>query len=394
MPLWRRFDEHAGLTGDPAVTTTTCYINGKFTAQPTTGVQRVAARLVQALDARAAGRTGRTGRTGLPGRWVLLCPPAGQPPKLQHIECRVLGRRQGSLHWWEQLRLPLAARDGWLLNLAGSAPFAARRQVCMIHDAAVFDHPEAYSTAFVRWYRLLFRHLARRGDTLLTVSAFSQARLAAALGVAPGRLAVVPNGADHLQGVTPDDAVLQRLGLQGQRYFLAVASANPTKNLALLVAAFAALPATPSAGPAARLVIVGGSNARVFAGARSLADPPGVWRTGPVGDAPLKALYQHAQALVFPSIYEGFGLPPLEAMACGCAVIAANAAALPEVCGNAALYVDPHDQAALTAAMQRMLDDPALLRRLRQQGPAHAARYAWARSADRLLAALPPECLR
>ena len=376
--------------------TTTCYINGKFTAQPTTGVQRVAARLVQALDARAAGRT------GLPGRWVLLCPPSGQPPKLQHIECRVLGRRQGSLHLWEQLRLPLAARDGWLLNLAGSAPFAARRQVCMIHDAAVFDHPEAYSPAFVRWYRLLFRHLARRGDTLLTVSAFSQARLAAALGVAPGRLAVVLSGADHLEGVTPDEAVLQRLGLQGQRYFLAVASANPTKNLARLVAAFAALPATASAlataaaatSPAARLVIVGGSNARVFAGAPAPADPPGVLRTGPLGDAPLKALYQHAQALVFPSIYEGFGLPPLEAMACGCAVIASNAASMPEVCGNAAHCVDPLDQAALTAAMQRMLDDPALLQRLRQQGPVHAARYAWATSADRLLAAMPAEALR
>lgn len=371
-----------------ATVSTTCYINGKFTAQPTTGVQRVAARLVQALDARAGGPS------GLPGRWVLLCPPGGQPPKLQHIECRVLGRRRRSLHLWEQLQLPLAARDGWLLNLAGSAPFAARRQVCMIHDAAVFDHPEAYSPAFVRWYRLLFRRLARRGDTLLTVSAFSRARLAATLGIEPGRLAVVPNGADHLQGVTADDAVLQRLSLQGQRYFLAVATANPTKNLALLVAAFAALPAPAVSGAAARLVIVGGANARVFAGVLAPADPPRVLRTGPLDDAPLKALYQHAQALIFPSIYEGFGLPPLEAMACGCAVIASNAAALPEVCGNAALYIDPLDQAALTAAMQRLLDEPALVQRLRQQGPAHAARYTWATSASNLLAAMPPESLR
>ena len=89
-----------------------CYINGKFSAQPTTGVQRVAARLLQALDARAGS---------LPGRWVLLCPPAGRPPALRHIECRVVGRRAGSLHLWEQLRLPLAARDGCLLNLAGWA---------------------------------------------------------------------------------------------------------------------------------------------------------------------------------------------------------------------------------------------------------------------------------
>ena len=366
--------------------TAICYINGKFSAQPTTGVQRVAARLLQALDARAGSPH------GLPGRWVLLCPPAGQPPALRHIECRVVGRRAGSLHLWEQLRLPLAARDGCLLNLAGSAPFAARRQVCMIHDAAVFDHSEAYSPAFVCWYRLLFSHLARQGHTLLTVSAFSQARLAAALGVAAARLAVVPSGADHLQGVTADEAVLQRLGLQGQRFFLAVASANPTKNLALLVAAFAELPAAavPSAAP--RLVIVGGSNSRVFSGAPAPADPPGVLRTGPLDDAPLKALYQHAQALVFPSIYEGFGLPPLEAMACGCAVVASNAAAIPEVCGNAAFYVDPLDRAALTAAMQRMLEDPALVQRLRQEGPVHAARYTWAASAERLLASMLAGC--
>ena len=368
--------------------TATCYINGKFTAQPTTGVQRVAARMVQALDARAAGAA------GLPGRWVLLCPPGGQPPNLRHIESRVVGQRKGSLHLWEQVRLPLAARDGWLLNLAGSAPFAARRQVCLIHDAAVFDHPEAYSPAFVRWYRLLFRHLARRGDTLLTVSAFSQARLAAALGVAAARLAVVPNGADHLQDVAPDDAVLQQFGLQGQRYFLAVASANPTKNLALLVSAFGALPTCGASAAAVKLVIVGGSNARVFAAGTAPADPVGVLRTGPLGDAALKALYGHAQALVFPSAYEGFGLPPLEAMACGCAVVAANAAAIPEVCGDAALYIDPHDPPALTAVMQRLLDDPALLARLRQQGPAHAARYAWASSAEQLLSAMPPGSLR
>ena len=128
------------------------YINGKFTAQPTTGVQRVASRLVQALDARPQG---------LPVRCVLLCPPGGRPPALQRIECVFIGRRGEPLHWWEQWRLPRAARGGCLLNLAGSAPWWARRQVCMIHDAAVFDRPEAYAPAFVRWYRALFGHLAR-----------------------------------------------------------------------------------------------------------------------------------------------------------------------------------------------------------------------------------------
>ena len=363
---------------------TTVYINGKFTAQPTTGVQRVASRLVQALDARARG---------LPGRWVLLCPPGGQPPALQRIDCQVLGRRQGSLHLWEQVRLPLAARSGWLLNLAGSAPWAAGRQVCMIHDAAVFDHPEAYTRSFVIWYRLLFGHLVRRGATLLTVSDFSRQKLAAALHVDAARIAVVPNGGDHLQQVSTDSEVLHGLGLAGQRYLLAVGSANPTKNLDLLVAAFAALPAARAPTAQARLVIVGGSNARVFSSAQASADPAGVQRTGHLGDSALKTLYQHARALVFPSLYEGFGLPPLEAMACGCPVLVSRAAAMPQVCGNAALYVDPDSQTELTTAMVRILEDDTLAAQLRRDGPTQAARYTWAASAERLLSAMPPGSL-
>lgn len=362
----------------------TVYINGKFTAQPTTGVQRVASRLVQALDARAQG---------LPGRWVLLCPPGGQPPALQHIDCRVVGQRQGPLHLWEQVQLPLAARRGWLLNLAGAAPWGARRQVCLIHDAAVFDHPQAYTRAFVFWYRMLFRHLVRRGALLLTVSEFSRQRLAAALHVDEARIAVVPNGADHLHGIRSDAEVLHRLGLVGRRYLLAVGSANPTKNLELLVAAFAALPSASSPDAKARLVIVGGVNERVFAGLHARDDPAGVQRTGHLGDGALTTLYAHARALVFPSRYEGFGLPPLEAMGCGCPVLASRAASLPEVCGGAALYVDPDSTTALTAAMQRILEDDALAGRLRRDGLLQSARYTWAASAERLLAAMPPGSL-
>lgn len=364
--------------------TDTVYINGKFTAQPTTGVQRVASRLVQALDARAQG---------LPGRWVLLCPPGGQRPVLKTIDCQVVGRHQGALHLWEQVQLPLAARHGWLLNLAGSAPWGGGRNVCLIHDAAVFDHPEAYTPSFVLWYRTLFRHLVRHGATLLTVSEFSRQRLAAALRVDAARIAVVPNGADHLQGVRPDTEVLQRLGLAGQRYLLAVGSANPTKNLAPLVTAFAALP--PASLPAAkvRLVIVGGVNERVFSGRHASEDPAGVQRTGRLGDSELKTLYEHARALVFPSRYEGFGLPPLEAMGCGCPVLASRAASMPQVCGDAALYVDPDSATELTAAMVRILEDDALAARLRRDGPLQAARFTWAASADRLLAAMPPGSL-
>ncbi len=354
------------------------YLNGKFTAQRTTGVQRVAAQHLRALDAMGQA---------LPGRWTLLCPPGVALPRLRHIEARTLGRRRWPLHLWEQTLLPWASRDGLLVNLAGAAPWAARRQAVLIHDAAVFDHPEAYTRSFVVWYRRLFAHLARHAERLLTVSAFSRQRLALHLGLPRQRLAVVHNGADHLEGVEPEPGLVEGLGLTGCRFLLAVASDNPTKNLAALVAAYASLPPAPDL----RLVLVGGRNQRVFAAGGMTADPPGVMRTGPLGDAALVALYRSAVALVFPSTYEGFGLPPLEAMGCGCPVLAAHAAALPEVCGAAALYADPSSISGLAQAMQRLLDDGALRERLRAAGHAQARRYRWAEASAALLRALRAE---
>lgn len=350
---------------------TTIYLNGKFTAQRTTGVQRVASHLVQALDAQVTGH------------WVLLCPPGAELPRLQRIEVHTTGWVGMPLHLWEQLVLPVAARGGLLVNLAGAAPAFARRQACLLHDAAVFDHPEAYTRTFVAWYRWLFRRLAAHATRLLTVSDYSRERLALHLGLPAARIGFVPNGADHLDDVVPDADVLQSLGLHEVRYLLAVASANPTKNLAALIAAFARLPADP----ALRLVIVGGRNERVFTDA-TLADPPGVLRTGPQSDAQLKALYAGATALVFPSLYEGFGLPPLEAMACGCPVAAARAAAIPEVCGDAVLYFDPLSVDAISQALCQMLTDAPLRERLREVGQARAEAFRWQASAAAIQAAL------
>ncbi len=355
------------------------FVNGKFAARRTTGTERFARGMVAALDARLP-----------PGAdWTLLVPPGAEPPRLHRIRVRTVGPRGAPPHVWEQAVLPAAARGGLLLNLAGSAPWiAARRSVCVVHDAAVFDCPHAYTRPFVAWYRMLFRHLARRAAGLATVSAFSRDRLAAALGTEPARWTVLGEGGEHLAAVTPDPTVLDRLGVVPGRYLLGVASENPTKNLDRLVAAFALL------GPGAELVLVGGGNAGVFAAPRPRGAPPsagaaaaaapGVRRAGPVDDAALKALYLNARALVFPSSYEGFGLPPLEAMALGCPVIAARAASLPEVCGDAALYVDPSSVDAIADAMRRALDDDALCARLAQAGRHRAAGLTWAAAAARL----------
>jgi glycosyltransferase involved in cell wall biosynthesis len=361
------------------------FINGKFTAQRTTGVQRVAEQLVLAMDTLLAPAAGQAWPALRP---VLLVPPGGRPPPLRHLAVQVLAGGAGRLHAWEQWTLPRAVGGALLLNLSGSAPARAARQMALLHDAAVFDAPQAYTRAFVGWYRWLFRRLGQRALALFTVSAFSRSRLAACLGLAPARLQVIHPGADHLQHVAADTGVLQRHGLQPGRYFLAVGSRNPNKNLAALVQAFGRMPPQPGL----KLALAGGDDPGVFAAARHGAGGPGaaadVVHLGPVDDAGLKALYGQALALVFPSLYEGWGLPPLEAMACGCPVAVSAVASLPEACGDAALYFDPHDGAALTAALQRLALEPALRERLRRAGAAQAARRSWQAPAAELLGAL------
>lgn len=348
------------------------FLNGKSYAQRTTGVQRVAGRLIQALDEHVSG---------LPGHWMVLCPPGAKVPRLGQIRVQIVGPACMPLHLWEQLVLPLAASRGRLINFAGSAPWLAGRQVTMIHDAAVFDQPNAYTPLFRAWYRTLFQKLAR-GAGLLTVSEFSRQRLACHLAIDPARIHVVRPGAEHLNSVAPDGEVLNRLGISGQPYLLTVGSRNPAKNVEALVSAIGGLQGK------AKLVIVGGANERVFSRSLPTIDPPGVIRAGVVDDASLVALYRGAAALVLPSHYEGFGLPAVEAMSLGCPVVLSNAASLPEVGGSAALYFNPSSIEEMTDVLRRVLQEPALRATLRAKGYERAAGFRWAAAAHAVLAAL------
>jgi glycosyltransferase involved in cell wall biosynthesis len=354
------------------------YINGKFCAQRMTGVQRYARGLLAALDAWLAG-------AGPKGNWTLLLPPRAAAPELRAIAVRqVQWHWPGGLHAWEQFALPRAARGGRLINLAGSAPaWPLGPQACVMHDAVLFDQPQAYTTVFGAWYRWLFRRLARRATTLITVSAFSRQRLAAALGVPQGRLTVVPGAGEHLDRVRADASPLGAHGLIGRPFVLAVGSRNATKNLAGLFEAWRLLQRAD-----VQLVLVGGSNARVFGRHVAQAAMAGVTDLGPVDDATLKALYQHALALVVPSLYEGFGLPLLEAMRCDCAVAASTAPALRESGGDAALYFDPASPPAIAQALRRLIEEPALRDDLRKRGRMRAAQFGWDASARALLGAL------
>ena len=351
------------------------YINGKFFDQPTTGVQRFALEVVSALDALLIQTS-----SGEFGTFQLIVPSGVKHkiPPLKHIQVvELTGFRS---HLWEQLLLPIFVRNAFLINLSGSGPVFKRRQMFAIHDAAIFDFPQAYTRMFRVWYKFQFWLQARRAQALLTVSEFSRDRLCKHLGIETGRFCVVSNGVNHIHRIESDDGILSELGLKSSQYLLAVGSSNPSKNFATLIEAFSAMKNID----AIRLVVVGGSNPAVFAEQVVSCDPR-ILRTGRVSDSQLKALYTNARAFVFPSFYEGFGIPPLEAMACGCPVIASDAASIPEICGDADGYFDPYSILSIQTSLERIIIDGDWRARLRAAGNRKAKEYTWAAAAEQLL---------
>jgi glycosyltransferase involved in cell wall biosynthesis len=350
-------------------------VNGRFLTRPITGVERSAwhltVNLLELLDADSRGSL------------RLLVPPSKAakkiPPPLDGV-VRVAGRFSG--HLWEQLALPFMRRRGWLLSPCNVGPLLVRRQIVVMHDAQVFELPHVYSWRFRMWYRLLLPLLARRAKVVLTVSEHSRSMLEKYRVVPAGKAVVVHNGCDHIAEVEADGRILERHGLVRGGYAMAIGSLSPHKNIQMLVAAFdGAKESLPL------LVVAGGGNARVF-GKAGLQSSDKVAFLGRVSDEELRALYENATVLLFPSLAEGFGLPPLEAMYCGCPVIASTAGALPEVCGEAALYADPQDSETWIARITELCGDPALADRMRAAGKRRAAHFTWKRAARTLLAAI------
>ena len=356
---------------------TKVFLNGKFVAQPLTGVQRFASEVVIAADRLLASGVWRAHVD-----FVLLIPSARTNTALPQLQCiKVQEIPCGRLHPWEQFHLARASGGRLLINLAGSAPLFKFNQVCTFHDAAVFDFPEAYGWAFVQWYRLLFRVQSAICRRVLTVSEFSKKRLLKRLNVRDGVIGVVPNGAEHVLRLKQDDSVIEKLQLRNTKYLLAVGSDNPSKNFKALVGAFSRLRCYENV----RLVVVGGSNSAVFSRSSSAESlDPRVIRAGRVTDEQLKSLYKHALAFVFPSLYEGFGIPPLEAMLSGCPVLAARTASIPEVCGEAAAYFDPQDEGDMVRVLEFALANPQSLADLKQAGFERAALFTWDRAAGNL----------
>lgn len=286
---------------------------------------------------------------------------------------------------WEQLVLPARAaraRAALIFSPANLAPLLWPRNVVVLHDAAVLRNASDYSRAYRAWHARLEIACARRALRVVTVSEFSRHEIVTLGAVDPDKLVVISGGVDA--AFRPDvdaERVAQSYGLR-RPYVLTVGTDDARKNMAALAAVAPALDASDLE------LVWAGAGKDHMAGATSMG---GIRRLGYVADSDLPGLYAGARAFVMPSRYEGFGLPCLEAMACGTPVVAADRAALPETCAGAALLFDPDDPADVLQAVVAAAGEEELRAELREAGFRRAAECSWDRTAaevDRLLMSL------
>lgn len=350
-------------------------INGRFLCRRPTGVDRFGCEVLEVIDS-LLGQSDLS-VAGLSFR--VLLPPTGEPTrKFSHLPFVRVGQLEGQA--WEQWSLPRAVLPGrLLLSLCNAAPLIAPSQVVVIHDAATVAIPQSFSASFRLWYHLLMPLLGRRAREVVTVSEFSRGELTRSFAIADSKITTVSEGGEHILRVQADLSALDKYELRARPYVLAVSSMAAHKNFQLVLDALALLPAAPF-----DVAIAGGANAKVFGVAASLQSDRVKW-LGYVSDEELRALYEGAQSFVFPSMYEGFGIPPLEAMHCGCPVLAARAASIPEVCGDAALYFDPRSASELAAVLMQSATSESLRRRMQERGYAQARKFSWEVGARQLL---------
>ncbi|MGH6762241.1 MAG: glycosyltransferase family 4 protein [Phyllobacterium sp.] len=348
-------------------------INGRFLAQPMTGVQRYAHEIVRGLDRLVAEEHALARDL----EFELLVPPEAKTSiELDRIPIRPVGSSQG--HRWEQTVLPLHAQGG-LLSLCNTGPVAVRKQIVCIHDVNTRAFPQSYSRSFRSLYRVLLPLLGKTARQITTVSHYSASELVR-LGICGHRkLAVVPNGHEHALRWVPQHSAATRL-VAGPNTIVVIGSSIPHKNIGLIVGLAGRL---TDAG--LKVAVVGMSDARVFSGSVPQAHNGNIHWLGRLPDDALAALLHDSMCLAFPSFVEGFGLPPLEAMALGCPVIASDRASLPEICADAALYAPPDNPDAWFDNFVRLHNAPLLRASLITRGRARLAHYRWQASAERYL---------
>jgi glycosyltransferase involved in cell wall biosynthesis len=265
------------------------------------------------------------------------------------------------------------------LNLGNTAPLLARRQIVVIHDTGVFSTPESYPWQLRLWYKTMQKALVFRQTPIITVSEVARSEIIRHLRAKPKDVMVLREGSDHIGRLKANEEILQTHGLQAGGFVLVVGNLAAHKNLMALGVLARSLEQI-----GVKLVVTGGFGGRAFRAVSEDALPKPALYVGRVADDELKALYQAAACFVFPSRYEGFGLPVAEAMACGCPVVAADIPVLRETFQGCAMFCDPLSPDDIAAQVLQLLGDSALSSKLREAGRQITKTMTWDHTAATL----------
>lgn len=287
----------------------------------------------------------------------------------------VFGKFTG--HLWEQVELPLFLQkqgSPLLINMANTAPIYYRNKITVVHDVAFERFPQSFSKKFRWFYKLFIPKIIVNSKHIVTVSEFSKSEIIELYDTKRNKIEIVHNAVSSF--FKPTRAKVNA------KYILAVSSLNHQKNFHSLVKAFNLLN-----HPDVKLFLVGAIN-KNFADHSLISDierNANITFLGRVNDKKLVSLYSNAECFVYPSLYEGFGIPPLEAQACGCPCLVSNEASLPEVCLDSVIYCDAHNVSDIAKKLDLILNDSNLCSDLSAKGFENIKRFSWSRSADKML---------
>jgi glycosyltransferase involved in cell wall biosynthesis len=341
------------------------YINGRFLTQRMTGVERYAWNICKAMAA-------------LGQDFTIVCPHAKILGCYDTHGMNVVKYGFGNSHFWEQCVFPLfflLKRHFVVFSFTGLGSILVRNKVMTIHDLSFLENPTWFSRSYYYWYKVMTPLAVRTSRHIITVSEFSKSEI---LRFYPflnkSDITVAYNAVDEEQFHHLHQSVEAP-----ERFALTVSSLDPRKNFLRLAHAFEGIEGL-------NLHIVGNAN-RVFSQQEGMKKlPQNVRMLGRVSDEELIRLYHQADCFIFPSLYEGFGLPPIEAMQCGCPVLASDIPVLREVCGDAAEYFNPLDEEDIRKTIQTFIDNKEEKKPImRQRGYKNISRFSWLNSAQLLI---------
>lgn len=338
------------------VSASSIQVNTRFLSHDLTGVQRYTTEILDRLDIS-----------------VTCFSPQWWPAK------GVLG------HFWEQFALPFLVDEGLFWNPTCPGPVASPNQVITVHDLTAVDHPEWFDWKYALWHRMLTPLVLRRCRHIISVSDYTKQRIQQRYGICGEKITVIHNGVDRRFAPADEGAVNRirhKLDIPAGPYILSLSAIEPRKNLRRFLRAWEH--AQNAVDQSVTLVLAGGQGRSTIFRNFSVDNPPSnVHFTGYVDDDLLPALYTGAEAFIYPSLYEGFGFPVLEAMACGTAVLTSDVTSLPEVAGEAAILVDPRSEHDIKYGITKLLRDDALRSRLQKKGKERASSFTWDESVQK-----------